>query len=147
MLIATPLSVSTGQYLARNDPIKRAGPARRHETRGITLKGNTLKADVSIPGREVQSSKSETSASTRGLEAEAEAAEADHVVFVSLGERNAKRGRLRELQIVVEEVVVLEARLDVPAAEALRHPIQPELGGQTGREYADAVGVAEHGDA
>src|SRR5215510_4796343 len=96
-------------------------------------------------------SKNVTSASTRGLEeleAEAEAAEADDVVFVGGGKAgNSERGQLRTLQIVVEEVVVLEASLGVPLAVARRHPIQCQLAGQTGREYADIVGAAERGAA
>ena len=83
-----------------------------------------------------------------GLEAEAEAAEADDVVFVGVGEvGNSERSLLRTLQIVVEEVVVLEAGFGVPLAVARRHPIQRQLGGQSGREDADIVGAAERGAA
>src|SRR4051794_30611006 len=103
-----------------------------------------MKADVALAGRGGSFDQRRDIRLHIGvLESEAEAAEAyPHVAMRGReGRRGADEG-LRQQQAVVEDVVILEAVLDVPVAEPVRDELQRRLAGQAGREHADIVEVA-----
>src|SRR5947208_3114717 len=77
------------------------------------------------------------------LERETKAGEPDRDVAVGGGESRRGPGEgLREQQAVVDDVVVLEAGLGVPVAEALRDERERRLAGQPGGEHARVVQLA-----
>ena len=81
------------------------------------------------------------------LEAEAEAGEAHQHIAMGGVERARGSGEgLRQQQAVVDQVVVLNARVDVPLAQPRRHPGERDRSLETGREHALIAGGARRED-
>src|SRR5262249_42074857 len=123
----------------------RDAPASRANTISLD-QASAPEADVTDPVREdcEQERDIRLHGGLEDLEAEADAGEADGDVLVRSGNRTRRPDLLlSQQQVVVDDVVVLEAGLGVPGAEPRRNPVERELASEASREHTGIVMAAE----